>query len=514
MTHHLNNNELTSHSTNITAPTTFNSGHSILTDCTNNNEDAITTTHHQMVKSTQLVNSPASTLTATYNVLLNDSCSVEVSATQQQSTAQHLLFQVLQKIKASGEASEYCLVEHLEFEQFLTKQISSVNNNNNNNSSPTPLTQLNPTSSSISNLSVATATPSIASVNNKKLVVKTRVLGPTENLFILTHVWNKMREDKKDGFKYAKIKLTKRKAITGLHETAGLKSSSLAKHRMSLQPITSSSATASSATSRLSSHLNSPLMTSTTTSGRPLAQRGYIALTQKRGKSSNLHRLVRQKSFEETLEGGAGHLDAKGVMARAATTTAAAHHAANVISNENLAIDLSNLNSNMMMMNNGSSKTIDDPGYTTTVTTTTTMTTDEQLMERRMSCKRLTEVVESTLPLSSAELVVVTTGKQQQQQQTSTETAAGVSDYVPGGRKVAATLAAAAEDADDDDDDDEDDEDYQLVQSELVRKIKAAHAGRANTEYEDIDKAKKQLIASKKPLPKRTNTVQRFFKLF
>jgi hypothetical protein len=47
----------------------------------------------------------------------------------------------------------------------------------------------------------------------KKLsVVKTtRILEPNENLFLLTHVWNQLKSEGKDGFKNVKIILTKTK---------------------------------------------------------------------------------------------------------------------------------------------------------------------------------------------------------------------------------------------------------------------------------------------------------------
>jgi hypothetical protein len=47
------------------------------------------------IQNTKVSLNPSS-LTATYNVFLNDSCSVEVSATQQNSTVQNILNQVCQ----------------------------------------------------------------------------------------------------------------------------------------------------------------------------------------------------------------------------------------------------------------------------------------------------------------------------------------------------------------------------------------------------------------------------------
>jgi hypothetical protein len=392
----------------------------------------------------------------------------------------------LQKIKANGDFAEYCLVEHLEFEQFLTKQISI------NSPTPPPLPLSNPptnTSNSTSNLNVSAAaigghrhhhTTTSSSVNNKKLIVKTRILGPNENLFILTHVWNKMREDKKDGFKYAKIKLTKRKNMIALHDTSSLKmQSSLARHRMSLQPIT----TASSSVSRVS-HISSGV-DSLTTSGRPVAQRAYVALTQKRGKSS-LHRLVRQKSFEENLEHSAeaAKLIAKTAAATSVTTDMDLLGPAAVMTSK----DCNQATTSTAVVD-------DDPvAYTTTVTTTT-MTTNDLVdsMERRMSGKKVTEVVESTVPLSPAEVVLV-------QKSASGKCGDGLQNDEP-------------DDGDNNDGlyDDGDKEDYQLIQSEVAACKKKAQPGRCNSDSENI--GKELLSAGGKKPPQRTNTVQRFFKL-
>lgn len=356
--------------------------------------------HHSRVS----LNS-SNNLTTTYNIYLNESCSVEVTASQHASTAQNILNmvsykskeilafnileyfkQVLQKIKVAGDFLEYCLVEHLEFEQGTTKQVSI------NVSTPSiPQSTAAHQSNSVTNLNnVSSPSTSMIHHNNNlttgackqqpqnyKSVMKKRILGPNENLFVLTHVWNKMREDKKDGFKCAKIILTKRKEMLKLHDASYLKKqSSLAKHRMSLQPTTTNSTPSgrSMLLNIIGNNGNSHRNHHGESGGfaRPLAQR-VLALTQKRTKSS-LHRLVRQKSFEESLEDVAmmsqhyHHVDPKK--------------------------DLKNI--------------VDPTAFaaTTTVTTTTDdILLDDSTCERKMSGKKVTEVVESTLAVSTEILV-------------------------------------------------------------------------------------------------------------
>ncbi len=309
-----------------------------------------------------------------------------------------------------------------------------------------------------------------------------------------------MREDKKDGFKYAKIKLTKSKNIIALHDTSSLKiQSSLARHRMSLQPIT----TASSSVSRVS-NISGGVVDSLSASGsRPLAQRAYVALTQKRGKSS-LHRLVRQKSFEETLEHSAEALKLISKAAAAATVTgdvALLGSSTAVINGKDCGqATTSGANSSLPspMM---ATVVDDDPAAYTTTVTTMTMTNDlVDSMERRMGGKKVTKVIESTVPLSPAEVVLV-------QKSSKSGKCSGSSS----GDALAKDEPDDAENNDDMDDDDEDKEDYQLIQSEVAtRKIKAQH-GRCNSDSDNIGKAKELLSAGDKKPPQRTNTVQRFF---
>ena len=70
----------------------------------------------------------------------------------------------------------------------------------------------------------------------KKVVIKSRILRPNENLFVLAHVWNQMKLERKDGFRNAKLILTKKQPPTLPPHMTGRKPVSLLKHRFSLQP--------------------------------------------------------------------------------------------------------------------------------------------------------------------------------------------------------------------------------------------------------------------------------------
>lgn len=197
--------------------------------------------------------------THVYYIYLTESCCIEVSASQQNSTVKNILVQVrlyfdsftssiissdpyqflcllatlksIRKIKANEELiDEYCLVEHIEQEQ-------SITNSNADSQSPVP---------------------SGKAVNNKKILVKSRILRPNENLFVLTHVWNQLKLDRKDGFRSAKLILTKKQPPALPAHMNGRKPTSLLKHRFSLQPRTSvaSSTTTATTTSTKVSSLN------------------------------------------------------------------------------------------------------------------------------------------------------------------------------------------------------------------------------------------------------------------
>ena len=450
--------------------------------------------------SSELVAAASSpTSTTTYNIFLNESCSVEVTAAQQTSTVQHLLGLILQKIKVNGDLSEYCLVEHLEFEQILAKQVSiSAAASNSSSSQPRQQQQQQQqqqTSNSITNLA------NEGSNQNKKLIVKTRILGAKENLFILSHVWKKMKEDRKDGFKYAKIILTKRKAITtalmpthfenGASGSALQKQASLAKHRMSLQPSNNLSAT------KLASDLIIP-------ASRPLAQRAAaaMAVTQKRAKSS-LHRLVRQKSFEESLE----DLDASITARHLKEKNLIACHGGS--GNSKNVKELAVASSHSTVVND------DFTCVMTTTTTTDDLTVDgvgEGGIKRRMSGVKVTEVIESTTEI----LVQKEEG-----------------EVVESGDGAVGSDAAEAKQADETDDEDEQTtvimmpEDDSVDDHEILAVAGSVSKNEADFVYgEDkggggataavaVAAASKSTVvkSTKKQSLRKQNTVQRFFKL-
>lgn len=100
------------------------------------------------------------------------------------------------------------------------------------------------------------------------MTVKSRILGATENLFLLTHVWNQMKTEGRDGFKFAKVILTKRRALPKLHQLSlkKRKQAILAQHRMSLQPKPTTTTT----TTTTSSATKTTTTTTTTTSSTNL----------------------------------------------------------------------------------------------------------------------------------------------------------------------------------------------------------------------------------------------------
>lgn len=253
----------------------------------------------------------------TYYIYLNESCCVEVSATQQASTVHNLLAQALRKIKASEDYSEYCLVEHIELEQMLpspsketpadlingtTAAVNSTTTTSTTTtgSSSNMAAQLATTSTTTTTSGVVTSSPATTTTTSlgnitgssnmlsmiggvsssgvsssgtsqqpshhgkKKLTVKSRILGASENLFVLTHVWNQMKLEGRDGFKFAKVILTKRRALPKLHQLSlkKRKQAILAQHRMSLQPKPTTTTT----TTTTSSARKTTTTTTTTTS--------------------------------------------------------------------------------------------------------------------------------------------------------------------------------------------------------------------------------------------------------
>jgi len=243
---------------------------------------------------------------------LNDSCTIEVQATRQGSLVRNVLKLALEKIKANENPNEYCLIEHIEQEKTILKQ-DSINS-----------ITYNPIATTTTAATLRTRYPNSnnASSNMQKrvsVVRTTRMLESNENLFLLTHVWNQLKTESKDGFKGVKIMLTKtstKSDINSNNDTNSYKSkrASLLKHRFSLQPqsshgfnlIESLKQTNNLIINRTSNNIQdmiskvpSPLLhdttTTTTTSNKSLA------VNRKRTKSS-LNRLVRQKSFDESTE--------------------------------------------------------------------------------------------------------------------------------------------------------------------------------------------------------------------
>ncbi len=365
-----------------------------------------------------------------------------------------LILKVLQKIKVTGEINDYCLIEHLEYEQYFPKQVS-ISENETTNSFSSSANNLNLSQSNITKTS-----------NNKRLTVKTRILAPNENLFILTHVWNNMKTEKKDGFKYAKIILTKRKTVAKLHD-ANLRqqASLLSKHRMSLQPTTQSPKNLPLVTA-VKQHANKAALSAklptpeTSCGSQATTSSKSLAVNQKRAKSS-LNRLVRQKSFEESME---------------------------------------KLNMGLHLQNNQTAAGQGDENdlvASTTVTTTTTTTDHElfDLSERRMSGKKVTEVVESTLALSTEIITMPSSSKNDEDDDDENESNQDENETIQK------------------DEEEEDDDEYR---SETRKKsifineqaTKSSHHVIDNAEKSDNSNSNKKFTA-----PQRRSTLQRLLKL-
>lgn len=270
----------------------------------------------------------------------------------------------LRKIKATEDYNEFCLVEHIELEQMLpspSKEVvdlvagmspssSAVGTLNPITASTVTATASSPatttctslgnitgSSNMLSSVNVSSATSGSSSHGKKKVTVKTRILGASENLFILTHVWNQMKIDGRDGFKFAKVILTKRRALPRLHQLSlkKRKQAILAQHRMSLQPkpttttttttsstngtkTTTTTTTTTSSTnvitnktpasngsgSRKSSVITSE-NTSSASGGHLYTSNGNCGARMRpppKRERSSLNRLVRQKSFQDSSE--------------------------------------------------------------------------------------------------------------------------------------------------------------------------------------------------------------------
>lgn len=127
----------------------------------------------------------------TYQIHLNESCCIEVSASQKDSSVGNILMQTLNKLKSVEDSSDYCLIEYIEYENSSKKEMTENVKN-------------------------------AFFIHDDKKLIKTRILGQNENLFLLQYVWNQMKNDNKDGFKFAKAILT-RKSLMPQTKTTPLK---------------------------------------------------------------------------------------------------------------------------------------------------------------------------------------------------------------------------------------------------------------------------------------------------
>lgn len=138
----------------------------------------------QSAKSYQKMSLPSNSVGAlyTYQIYLNESCCIEINASQRDSFVSNILIQTLYKIKSSEDPNDFSLIEFIEYEISLKNMPIDYKKNN-------------------------------VFIQNKKSI-KTRILERNENLFLLQNVWNQMKNEKKNGFKYAKIILTRNSLLS------------------------------------------------------------------------------------------------------------------------------------------------------------------------------------------------------------------------------------------------------------------------------------------------------------
>ena len=416
----------------------------------------------------------------TYYIYLNESCCVEVAASQQSSSVQNLLTQALRKMKAAEDINDYCLVEHIELEQPVQSEEPSITNTSVISTNYSNISK-NPSSTGTKTTMVTTSSTKTLS-NHNNMIVKKRILAPNENLFILSHVWNQMKNEKKDGFKSGKVILTKRKSLNGKNSSLkgnGESKSSGLKHHFSLHSKLTSKAIKSlniidhkspSPSRETSSHLSSSS-----------SQHHKSLAVQRNRTKSSLNRLVRQKSFEESFEnlddGKKSGLDAN------EASKINGHHEHSHLN------DVSFEKRNSLTVRNeydedklkGSSLDQLSPNRTP--------------RESIKSARKITEVVESSLALSTEVIL-------------------------------------QKDDDEEEDNEEEEDlkDDYQLIHSDTVieRDVKCSAGNDAvtndfKTENEDSNMSqcgsstntdgKKRDKSSKKPVSQRQSTLQRFFKL-
>ena len=238
----------------------------------------------------------------------------------------------MKKIKSLDDHNEYCLVEQIESEILPLSTLSSAHNDNLNNTSTLNststcnnitnnkhvTTQSTYTTGTLSTtLSSYIKTNSSASggtskLNQPKSITKTRVLNASDNLHSLTNTWNKLKLEKKDGFKQAKVILVKKKALQAASATNSLNSNKthskisasfakVAAKSSNLHNIVSASLASANlsyfASAVLTSTHNNAGGTTTKSSSSSAAALSAMYITK-----SSSNRLVRQKSFDESFE--------------------------------------------------------------------------------------------------------------------------------------------------------------------------------------------------------------------
>jgi hypothetical protein len=242
-----------------------------------------------------------------------------------------MVFKALKKLKSLEEPNEYCLVEQIESEIQPSKSTSdskansTLNNSNQNinnySKNTTQSTHTTGTLSTTLSSYIKTNSSSLSggtnSSNKSKLITKTRVLNPNDNLNELTNVWAKMKLEKKDGFKQAKVILVKKKALQTPNSLNSLSSAN--KHSSHHSKISASFAKVAAKSSNLHNifsaslasanltYFNSPHASSSNTnqyakSKEVVAGSSSSALNPNNRTKSSSNRLVRQQSFDDTYD--------------------------------------------------------------------------------------------------------------------------------------------------------------------------------------------------------------------
>jgi hypothetical protein len=161
------------------------------------------------------------------------------------------------------------------------------------------------TTSTLTNCTTTTGTNLSSLINYNRIYSKTRIIDPNENMFNLVRHWERMRIEKKDGFRSAKIVLTKSKSFTKSDDSILKSTHNIIKSIMSHShhiPINNSNNNNRSKSQALHASSNLNLIKSENNVNNLISNNSTthksLAVQQKRTKSS-LNRLVRQKSFDE-----------------------------------------------------------------------------------------------------------------------------------------------------------------------------------------------------------------------